>query len=222
LLANVLLSMEGSKKSSNELPSPQPLPAKSADPEAAPAADLQALLPDGLKSEAGAVLEAGKSFFAGAAADLPPRQTKLPEAKRMEKYIDAVASQSAGGKYAQLGSCMAATKPALLLLIRVYLFVSPYFGWLAKWSVRLYELLPKNLMQMIFGVSLCYFGGTYVASIALVEAFRTMGWQRCVNDLTILHEQVRASLAAALTRLTHPPHSPTALDHRTHPPPSAS
>ena len=64
--------------------------------------------------------------------DVPLRTTKLPDAARMEKYIDAVAGQTAGGKYAKLGSCMAATKPALLLTIRIYLFLSPYVRWVFK------------------------------------------------------------------------------------------
>jgi hypothetical protein len=37
-----------------------------------------------------------------------------------------------------------------------------------------------------FGVGLAFFGGTYVAAIAAVEAFRLMGWQRTWADLKVV------------------------------------
>lgn len=174
-----------------KLPGPVPLPARSIDSKATP--NPKESLNDSIKHEAMAALKTSQGLFKEMMADMPPKTTKLPDAARIEKYIDAVAGHVSTGKYAQLGSCMAATKPALMLLIRMYLLVSPYFGWLFKWGYRIYTVLPKNVLQMIFGVALCYFGGTYVASIALIEAFRTMGFQRCVDDVRVIYEQVQGT-----------------------------
>ena len=51
-------------------------------------------------------------------------------------------------------------------------------AFLGKWAQRIWKMLPRNLVLMIFGLVLCYFGGSYMASIAAIEAFRTMGWER--------------------------------------------
>ena len=39
---------------------------------------------------------------------------------------------------------------------------------------------------MCFGAALCFFGGTFVASIAAIEAFRLMGWQTVYGELRIV------------------------------------
>ena len=58
-----------------------------------------------------------------------------------------------------------------------------------KYAFVLWELLPKNLLLMLFGAALCYFGGAYTASIAAIEAFRTMGWERAYTDFAHLKRQ---------------------------------
>jgi hypothetical protein len=40
------------------------------------------------------------------------------------------------------------------------------------------------------GVALCFFGGTYVASLAAVEAFRQMGWRQSFEDASYVFEQM--------------------------------
>tara|TARA_B110001452_G_scaffold245142_1_gene229614 strand:+ start:729 stop:944 length:216 start_codon:yes stop_codon:yes gene_type:complete len=39
--------------------------------------------------------------------------------------------------------------------------------------------------------ALCFFGGTYVAAIAAVEAWRHMGWQRSYADAVHVWEQTQ-------------------------------
>jgi len=50
---------------------------------------------------------------------------------------------------------------------------------------------------MIFGVCLCFFGGTYVASIAAIEAFRQLGWQKVQDELVIVYEETQHVIAAS-------------------------
>ena len=41
-------------------------------------------------------------------------------------------------------------------------------------------------LQCLFGLALCFFGGTYVASIAAIEAFRQMGFEKVLAELSIV------------------------------------
>lgn len=52
-----------------------------------------------------------------------------------------------------------------------------------------YTYLPMTILQMIFGITLCFFGGCYLMVLAAVEAFRNMGGQRFIDDMTVLWEQ---------------------------------
>jgi hypothetical protein len=56
--------------------------------------------------------------------------------------------------------------------------------------------LPLNVAQMMFGLALCYFGGTFVTTIAAAEAFRTMGYEKARDDLTSLWLQIKPVLEA--------------------------
>ena len=44
---------------------------------------------------------------------------------------------------------------------------------------------------MIFGVALCFFGGTYVAAIAAAEAWRHMGWQRSYAEAKFVWDETQ-------------------------------
>ena len=135
------------KSSTATLPNPVQLPPKGTSASATPNVEDAKKLADSAKAEALAAVEAGKSLLNEAKADLPPAPTKLPEATRMSKYIDAAAAATEGGKYAKLGACVSASKPVLLAVIRVYLLVSPYCGWAFRWGYRVYKLIPLNTLQ---------------------------------------------------------------------------
>ena len=123
-------------------------------------------------------------------ADLPPPISfdKLPESTRMAAYIDALAAaaESKGG-----GAAASCLRPVLLNIIGVCLAVQPWLSFCGKYSRRLWDMLPTNVALMLFGAALCYFGGTYTASIAAIEAFRTMGYDRAKDDLEKLAVQLK-------------------------------
>ena len=120
-------------------------------------------------------------------ADAPPPLTKLPEAKRMEVYIDSLAQNTDGGGPSGI---VTALKPCLLIVIRVCIACGPWVSFLVKWGKIIWAWMPANMVQMIFGGGLCYFGGTFTASIAAVEAFRTMGFEKAHHDVAALTEQL--------------------------------
>ena len=139
------------------------------------------------KEEAKQALEAAKGLLKDMMADAPPPITKLPEAKRMEAYIDSLAEQAEGKGPSTI---MTMLKPCLMMAIRICMAISPWVNFIGKWAGIVWDLLPKNLVTMIFGGCLCYFGGTFTASIAAVEAFRTMGYEKAKGDLASVAAQV--------------------------------
>jgi hypothetical protein len=50
-----------------------------------------------------------------------------------------------------------------------------FYVWLGKKLYAIYKILPTNIINMIFGVTLCFFGGTYFATFAAVEAAINLG-----------------------------------------------
>lgn len=141
------------------------------------------------KAKALGAIEEGKALLAEMKAEAPPAidMQKLPEAKRMEKYINTLAEAAEGQAPPGILNVL---KPCLLTFIRLCLAVQPWVSFVSKWVSRVWGMLPHNAVQMIFGAALCYFGGTYTTSIAAVEAFRTMGYDRARNDLAKVGEQL--------------------------------
>ena len=77
------------------------------------------------------------------------------------------------------------------LLVWLVVTVAPLYLWLWRKACWFYSWAPTNLLQMCFGLGLAFFGGTYVAAIAAVEAFRLMGWQRTWADLKVVYAELR-------------------------------
>jgi len=59
-------------------------------------------------------------------------------------------------------------------------------GWIFKVLYKIYTFLPMNVLKIIFGGGLCFFGGTYFATIAAIEGFRQFGGELLWEELTIL------------------------------------
>jgi len=109
---------------------------------------------------------------------------------RMAKYIDVLAE---GGDtlHPKLGACIRAFQPIVGLLIQCLFFLGPLYMKLVNFCVMLYNTLPLNALQMIFGFGLCFFGGTYVTSIAAIEAFRTLGGKSLWKNLKIVYADIQ-------------------------------
>lgn len=74
---------------------------------------------------------------------------------------------------------------------RAFCCLLPLYQKLFEYLYIAYQWAPKKVVQMVFGVVLCFFGGSYVASLAAIEAFRTMGGERLWQDLVYVYEQLK-------------------------------
>jgi len=78
----------------------------------------------------------------------------------------------------------------LALLWKALCCLLPLYQALFAFLYKAYTWAPKKLVTMVFGAVLAFFGGTYVTSLAAIEAFRTMGGERLWGDVVYVYEQV--------------------------------
>jgi len=113
---------------------------------------------------------------------------------KMEKYIAGLADTVEGsGKDGseQLAGCLRVSGPFIAGFMRFLALIVPIYINLYTKAYYYYSKLPKNVMSMIFGATLCFFGGTFVASLAAVEAARTMGLERMLENLGVVMKEMK-------------------------------
>jgi len=112
---------------------------------------------------------------------------------RCEEFFVQFKNEEPQGQFKMgLAVCMRyLAKPLMIIAIG-------YFK-LMKLVYKVYKLLPMNGIQMVFGGALCFFGGTYFATIAAIEGFRQFGGQALYDELAICWDEgTRASEALAV------------------------
>lgn len=86
--------------------------------------------------------------------------------------------------------------PVLKGLWHLLCCLLPLYFKLFEYLYFAYTWAPKKLVTMTFGVVLCFFGGTYVASLAAIEAFINMGGERLWADIVYVYEQCKLVVKA--------------------------
>lgn len=124
------------------------------------------------------------------ASGAPNSLTRLSEEERIKRYMDAAATV-ADKHHSGAAQCLRASTPFCTALVWIILKVGPIYYWFYRKAYWFYTWAPKNVLQMCFGLALCFFGGTFAAAIAAVEAWRQMGWQRSYRDVSIVYAQMR-------------------------------
>ena len=105
------------------------------------------------------------------------------------RYVDMVAKQ-AQTMNPQVASCLDACKPLIVLPIQLATCCAPFYVWAYHWAYLIYTWLPKEATKALFGFALCFFGGTYVASLAAIEAFYQMGFAKVLVDAEYVRDRV--------------------------------
>ena len=102
--------------------------------------------------------------------DLPPPE-RLPapgslvksktESEKIAGFLTGLAEKSGNPDAV---SFVKKFEPALKAVIKGFLFVWPYYKLIYSKAYEYYHKLPENILYMVFGVALCFFGGTYVGA----------------------------------------------------------
>jgi len=133
-------------------------------------------------------------------ASSPARKRKLPDEQRVQRHLGHArraslaedASRTLGAGFVrELGL------GALASILCVLRCLFPVYKRLFEVGWGIQRRLPTNVLLMLAGVALCFFGGTYAAAIAAIEAFRQMGWARVRCDLAIVLREAQLIAAAS-------------------------
>jgi hypothetical protein len=82
---------------------------------------------------------------------------------------------AAGSTPSWLSNLMQSSVPLFKVLLTVLNTVGPAVIKLTGVTVAVYKRLPKNVIAMIYGLAICFFGGFFAVSIAAIEAFNALG-----------------------------------------------
>mmetsp|Transcript_49894 Transcript_49894/g.165195 ORF Transcript_49894/g.165195 Transcript_49894/m.165195 type:complete len:399 (-) Transcript_49894:139-1335(-) len=121
---------------------------------------------------------------------------KGPEQEKLDRWIKLMA-EGAENFSPRAKKCVMMCKPAIEIGIKVILVVMAVYLVIFSMGYKVFKLLPMNAIKMVFGAALCFFGGTYYASIAAIEAFRIFGWETLQANVKIVMEQANAVQAAS-------------------------
>ena len=132
-----------------------------------------------LKEEAGETME-----FARLKAD---------EAKALNETL-----QGDGPVYPKIVATLKFFQPCLRAIWNLLCCILPLYGALFRFLYILYDWAPKKVITMVVGCVLCFFGGTYVVSLAAIEAFIRMGGERLWDDMVYVYDQIKLAGEATL------------------------
>jgi len=118
---------------------------------------------------------------------------KGPEQEKLDRWIKLMA-EGAENFSPRAKKCVMMCKPAIEIGIKVILVVMAIYLVIFSMGYKVFKLLPMNAIKMVFGAALCFFGGTYYASIAAIEAFRIFGWETLQANVKIVMEQAKRDL----------------------------
>jgi len=92
-------------------------------------------------------------------------------------------------------------KPYMAMLLQALNFIYPYLVMAYEGVMKFYEAAKPyhidSLGPAFFGFFLAFFGGHFVVLIATVEAFRTCGWDRMKQHLSVMYKDIMKVKAAS-------------------------
>lgn len=106
-----------------------------------------------------------------------------PDKERALAFIQTLKEQPPNGMLMRGIRCF------LKYGITPLLYIGSWYVWLFQKLYQGYQMLPTNLAQMVFGACLAFFGGTYFAGIAAVEAARMFGGPDMYDHLVTCFEE---------------------------------
>ena len=121
------------------------------------------------------------------------RQRRTAEKKEAEDArLTAMISAASGAAPPAMAKFIQQAAPAIKVFAQFLLFVGPFYVKMVELAVSAYHTLPMDILQALMGLGMCFFGGTYVASIAAVEAFYLIGWDTTSAALSDIYDDVLA------------------------------
>ncbi|CAK9004552.1 unnamed protein product [Durusdinium trenchii] len=118
---------------------------------------------------------------------------RLARNPKVAKYIQSVSDV---GENPKLQETLESLKPCVLATLSGLRYVVQLYFSLYSAAYAFVEKLPQDELKFVIGFILCFFGGVFVALIAAVEAFRTMGGQSLYDDMAYVQLELDNVLKA--------------------------
>ncbi|KAG8466053.1 hypothetical protein KFE25_005623 [Diacronema lutheri] len=112
-----------------------------------------------------------------------------PTEKRLEKYMMGLGSRVQGGE--QTAQKLKPLTPVFAFILHGLYYGTKYLLIVFDYAWQLYEILPKAALTIIYGTSLCFFGGVFPMAIAGLEAFYAAGWRRAYYSTLYVYDESR-------------------------------
>mmetsp|Transcript_56840 Transcript_56840/g.83401 ORF Transcript_56840/g.83401 Transcript_56840/m.83401 type:complete len:375 (+) Transcript_56840:40-1164(+) len=113
-----------------------------------------------------------------------------------QKRIALMSLNREGGQDSSMQAKLQQLSTSILpLLNKLLVFIDAMSPYLVKaWDTAqtVYKYTPLNIIEAIYGLALCFFGGLYPLTIAAGETFRVSGGDRVQNCLSLLWTDLRA------------------------------
>ena len=123
-----------------------------------------------------------------AAPSRPKPHRRLSHRQRAQRLID-LSSDSVEKLHPGAGVLVRSGSWAIAMAMQLLSRAAPFCILVYKHARLWYVSAPKETITMVFGGALCFFGGIYTNSIAAIEAFRQMGWERMYDDIAVIRRQ---------------------------------
>lgn len=111
------------------------------------------------------------------------KQEILASKARCNEFFDQFKKEEPQGQF-KMGMAV-----CLRYFAKPLIFLGILYFKLLKLCYAVYLLIPMNFVSLIFGGALCFFGGTYYATIAAIEGFRQFGGTALWDELAICWEE---------------------------------
>jgi len=122
------------------------------------------------------------------------------DSERIQIAIEA-ACQAAETKFGERAesavSCVRHSKACIGFSWRVISMIVKLYIWVFRVGNWCYKSAPKEVVKMVFGLTLAFFGGTYLVTLAAIEAARKVGGESLWHEVRFVFQQATIVSAAS-------------------------
>eukprot|EP00638_Chattonella_subsalsa_P010007 CAMPEP_0117745950 /NCGR_PEP_ID=MMETSP0947-20121206/7667_1 /TAXON_ID=44440 /ORGANISM="Chattonella subsalsa, Strain CCMP2191" /LENGTH=330 /DNA_ID=CAMNT_0005563203 /DNA_START=83 /DNA_END=1072 /DNA_ORIENTATION=- len=102
---------------------------------------------------------------------------------------DSRPKSPAGSKGKALADVMKTLGPMWTNFIKFLDIITPIIARIVSVTMLFLDVCPTEILSALFGLALCFFGGTFVVTIAAIEAFRHSGWETTKGAIKVLYDE---------------------------------
>lgn len=113
----------------------------------------------------------------------------MDSAKAEQKRVEKLVQEGSKGVPAKIAPYLEKAAPVLAWVFVAIKTALPYILKFYHECFKIYMILPKNVIKLILGLILCFFGGMYPSLVCACEAARICGWPRTKQALIDLQDE---------------------------------